>query len=159
MMLRSRFSSMERNSWLINGGFQTFLSYSPGDRPGKIADIPETHWAFLSACAPYFSTDDLIFVHAHVDPDEELENQTEHSLLWTRFTPQPLHRSGKRIICGHTPQKSGVPRVEPHGICLDTFACGGSWLTALDVTTGEFWQANEEGGQRTGRLDDPRPEG
>ena len=49
------------------------------------------------------------------------------------------------MICGHTPQKSGRPLVLDNGVCIDTLAYGGGWLTCMDVATGEYWQANESG--------------
>ena len=40
-----------------------------------------------------------------------------------------------------------------HLVCIDTYCWGGGWLTALDVSTGQIWQAD-----RNGRLrPDPQP--
>ena len=64
------------------------------------------------------------------------------------------HRSGKRIICGHTSQKSGVVRDFGFAVCIDTHACGGKWLTCLDAATNCYWQANESGSIQTGKLKD-----
>ena len=33
-------------------------------------------------------------------------------------------------------------------MCIDTYCYGGGWLTALDVHTGEVWQADREGKMR-----------
>jgi serine/threonine protein phosphatase 1 len=49
------------------------------------------------------------------------------------------------MICGHTSQKSGQIKSVGHAICIDTFAWGGGWLTCLDVDTGHYWQANNDG--------------
>jgi serine/threonine protein phosphatase 1 len=57
------------------------------------------------------------------------------------------------MICGHTSQKSGLPLNLGHTVCIDTFAHGGGWLTCLDVRTGLYWQANQNGGLRTDALD------
>jgi serine/threonine protein phosphatase 1 len=59
-------------------------------------------------------------------------------------TPGP-HESGKTVIVGHTSQKSGEILDLGHLVCIDTYCHGGSWLTALEVTTGQVWQANRNG--------------
>jgi len=37
-------------------------------------------------------------------------------------------------------------------VCIDTCCFANGWLTALDVASGTFWQANEDGSVRTGVL-------
>jgi serine/threonine protein phosphatase 1 len=56
------------------------------------------------------------------------------------------------MICGHTSQKSGVPRDVGHAVCLDTHAFGGGWLTCLEPGTGLYWQSNQQGQLRTSQL-------
>jgi serine/threonine protein phosphatase 1 len=56
------------------------------------------------------------------------------------------------MICGHAEQRSGLPLVLERAICIDTWIYGDGWLTCLDVSTGEFWQANELGQTRSGCL-------
>jgi serine/threonine protein phosphatase 1 len=63
------------------------------------------------------------------------------------MTPGP-HESGKTVIVGHTSQKNGEILDLGHVKCIDTFCCGGGWLTALDVHTHEVWQADREGKMR-----------
>jgi serine/threonine protein phosphatase 1 len=53
---------------------------------------------------------------------------------------------------GHTPQKTGEVLDIGHLVCIDTHCHGGEWLTALDVGSGHWWQANERGEVREGRL-------
>jgi len=60
------------------------------------------------------------------------------------MTPGP-HDSGKAVIVGHTAQKSGDILDLGHLKCIDTYCYGGGWLTALDVRSGEVWQANQLG--------------
>ena len=55
----------------------------------------------------------------------------------------PLHVSGRVAVVGHTPQAE-VLNVG-HLIALDTNCCDGGWLSALDVGTGQLWQADERG--------------
>ena len=63
------------------------------------------------------------------------------------MTPGP-HDSGKTVIVGHTSQKGGEILDLGHLKCIDTYCYGGGWLTALDVKTGEVWQADRDGKMR-----------
>ena len=56
------------------------------------------------------------------------------------------------LAVGHTPQKTGDILDLGHIVCIDTNCHGGGWLTALDVGSGLWWQANERGAVREGRL-------
>lgn len=53
------------------------------------------------------------------------------------------------MICGHTAQKSGLPLILPHAICIDTWVFGDGWLTCFDLEAGLFYQAREDGQKRT----------
>ena len=155
MMFWALGDQSSQKSWMATyvGGRETLQSYAPEERAGRLTDVPDSHWRFISEQTQmYHETADWIFAHAHLHPRLSMQEQTSEYLLWSRFDAQPLHVSGKRLICGHTEQVSGVPRVYPHGICIDTRAYGGGWLTALDVETGEYGQANEKGKFRRGKL-------
>jgi len=53
----------------------------------------------------------------------------------------------------HTVSPKRLPLNLGHAVCLETAAyADDGWLTCLDVLTGSFWQANERGDMRTGRL-------
>ena len=56
------------------------------------------------------------------------------------------------MICGHTPQTSGLPLDLGHAVCLDTHACGDGWLTCLETKSGMYWQSNQQGELRCGSL-------
>ena len=73
-------------------------------------------------------------------------------LYWESFDDPRPHQSGKVMVCGHTPQRDGVPRNKGHAVCIDTGVHAGGWLTCLDVKSGTYWQANEQGRTRTGML-------
>lgn len=133
------------NAWLDVGGKAALDSYG-----GAIENIPATHLRFLVSTRPYYETDTDIFVHASLEPEVSLANQTAIFLRWKHLAGSELpHISGKRVICGHTPQSDGVPLVFHGWVCLDTLAHGGGWLTALDLTTNEVFQASEDGRTRT----------
>lgn len=134
--------------WLRFGGMATVMSYG-----GKPQDIPKEHLEFLESGLNFWETASDLFIHANLKSELPLEQQIPDWLRWTHLTgaEQP-HSSGKRVICGHTPQRSGAPLVLPGWTCIDTFACGGGWLTALDVATNEYFQANQAREVRQGQL-------
>jgi serine/threonine protein phosphatase 1 len=129
--------------WLDSGGRQTVTSY------GSIDDIPPQHIRLLLSAEPFWETEKEIFVHASLEPDVSLRNQTSEYLRWKHLggSERP-HVSGKRVICGHTPQKDGIPLVLRGRVCIDTFACGGKYFTCLDVASDQVFQASELGATR-----------
>jgi len=144
MMLEARSSHEHFSDWLLNGGDATLRSY--GGVRGALRDVPAEHWHFLEQkLRPHFETGTHIFVHAGAYPDMSLEEQPDYMLRWERFDSILPHESGKTIVCGHTPQKSGRPLNRGYAICLDTHACGGGNLTSLDVQSGRVWQADAKG--------------
>ena len=83
-----------------------------------------------------------------------MNQQPWRALLWeelqvARAAP---HHSGRTVVVGHTPQQNGEILDLGFLKCIDTFCHGGGWLTALEVNSGYFWQANEQGTSRTGKL-------
>lgn len=156
MMLAAKTGGREdRKMWADVGGLQTLGSYgsAPG-RAGSLADVPAEHWDFLEFnLLDYYETDRHIFVHAGVHRDLPLDEQPEYMLYWEFLTDDMRHRSGKRVICGHTSQKTGEPKVVPGAVCIDTYAHGGGWLTCLDANTGKYWQVNMLGQRREGYVD------
>jgi len=150
MMLDSRENKSWLHAWLQYGGNVTLKSYAASeDQPGSLADVPEKHIDFLeNRLVSYYECPSHFFVHAFADAKLALEDQTDATLFWRRYIdPQP-HCSGKIMVCGHTPQRSGLPASDSHSICIDTWAHGGGWLSCLDVDSGTIWQANEAGDRR-----------
>ncbi len=129
-------------SWLGYGGQQTMDSYG-----GDPAQIPSEHLEFMRNCRPYHETDTHLFVHANYEHDRPLEHQPETTTLWTHLSQRvpPPHQSGKKVVVGHTPQISGDILDLGHLVCIDTNCYGNGWLTALDVDSGEVFQANRDG--------------
>jgi serine/threonine protein phosphatase 1 len=154
MLLSARRLGDDRYLWLDCGGRATLDSYGHNGRPGTLDDIPERHWAFLEACINWHECPTHFFVHAGAYPDMPLDEQPEYMLFWESFEDRGAHESGKVMVCGHTPQKGGVPLNLGHSVCLDTWAYGDGWLTCLDVTSGQLWQANQKGERRSAHLDD-----
>ncbi len=152
MMLEARTNLAARAMWIENGGVEALASYGTSIANDWISKVPPAHWAFLESTGFHFETERFIFVHGGVDWDKPLAEQNAQREIWTRCTGMRPHVSGKRVICGHTPQPGGRIGVYQWGLCLDTDCCRGEWLTCLDVESGEYWQANEGGGTRGGKL-------
>ncbi len=129
-----------RELWLEHGGVEAIASY------GDELAIPEEHVQFLAAGRDFWENDRTIFVHANLEPGVVLSEQSIDWLRWMKLTgEEQLHPSGKRVICGHTPQKTGEPLYMPGWVCLDTFAYGGGYLTALNLDTNLLYQARQNG--------------
>ena len=125
---------------------ETLISYSLPNKKLSLANIPETHWDFIEhTCLNSWENEDRIFVHANLDPQVPLPQQSDWHLFWQKLTQPIPHCSGKTMICGHTSQKNGRPLNFGHAICIDTWACGTGWLTCLDVYSGKIWQTNQQG--------------
>jgi serine/threonine protein phosphatase 1 len=155
MMLQARESDDALSEWLRCGGEATLSSYSPhSDRRG-LADIPASHWQFIEEeTRAWFETDTHFFVHANAYPECALVDQPDFMLYWEPFGEPARHESGKVMVCGHTPQKTGTPLNIGHAVCIDTWAHGKGWLTCLDVGSGRYWQANQRGESRESWLDE-----
>jgi serine/threonine protein phosphatase 1 len=150
MMLAARDEAAGFQEWMRHGGDATLGSYKRSGKKGTMETIPGHHWTFLlEQLLDYWETDETIFVHACVDPTLPLDDQPAFLLFWQPFSDPMVHCSGKQVICGHTSQKAGMPVRFEKGICIDTYAHGGGWLTAYDTGARRFMQANERGELRT----------
>ncbi|MGI9457991.1 MAG: metallophosphoesterase family protein [Aeoliella sp.] len=132
--------------WLECGGREALESYEVTEA----TDLPREHLLYLRTWVDYWETPTHFFAHANYDPRIPLENQEWGHQRW-----QPLrvhlpdrHVSGKTAIVGHTSQKSGNVLNTGHLICLDTYCCGGGWLTAYDTASKHYWQADSCGNLR-----------
>ena len=151
MFLNAIRNGSVRRSWLAFGGQETLESYGGSDEL-----IPVSHLDFLKSASDYFQTKTEIFVHANVEPGVPLDRQSTAWLHWAPLTGlERPHTSGKRIICGHTSQRSGLPAVLDGWVCIDTWVYGAGYLTCLNVDTNEVFQAQQNGRFRNGfTLDD-----
>ena len=132
------------HTWLDHGGRETLASYG-----GSIDNIPASHLRFILTAQPWWETETEIFVHANLERNVSPRNQSREYLRWKHLAgSESLHHSGKRVICGHTPQKDGVPLILDGWVCLDTFAVGGGYLSCLDVASNWVYQASETGNTR-----------
>ncbi|MES2792630.1 MAG: metallophosphoesterase family protein [Planctomycetota bacterium] len=134
--------------WLIHGGREVLDCYE-----GSLANMPAEHVDFLRSSIDYYETATEVFVHASLEPGVPLTEQHEKWLRWVRYTGRELPLpTGQRVVCGHTPQATGLPARSRGWACIDTYVYGTGWLTGLDVLTDEFFQADQQGRYRTGQL-------
>lgn len=155
MMLDSRDKKSWHHAWLRYGGDATLHSYAASEhQAGSFADIPDAHFDFLeNKLLPYYECETHFFVHANADANIALQDQTDPTLYWRKYgNPEP-HCSGKIMVCGHTPQKTGRPVSNGHSVCIDTWVYGAGWLSCLDVESETVWQANEAGDTRSFKID------
>ncbi len=158
LMIQARIG-LEQRMWLTCGGKNTLASYGiPHLDDEQLGKVPDSHWHFLEkVCRDYYETRTHFFVHGTVYPDVPLAEQPTHVLYWEKlfiWDCRP-HVSGKIMVCGHTKQAEGKPLNLGHTICIDTGAYEPTgFLTCLDVQTGLYWQANQQGQLRTGWVQD-----
>ena len=155
MMLDSREKKSWFHAWLTFGGDATLRSYSSSaEESGSFADIPDAHIDFLeNQLLPFYECESHFFVHANVDTKTALSEQSDAALYWKKYAEPERHCSGKFMVCGHTAQRTGLPRSNEHSICIDTWAHGDGWLSCFDVESGTVWQANEAGDTRSFPID------
>lgn len=141
LMLRALEVPEQMPFWMQSGGLATLASY------GGMKEIPREHIEFVWDCVDYYETARHLFVHASYQPELPLDEQREYELFWQHLNlvlPAP-HYSGKVAVVGHTPQRSGEVLDGGHILCIDTYCFGSGWLTALDVDSGQLWQADKYG--------------
>jgi serine/threonine protein phosphatase 1 len=129
--------------WSWCGGDATLASYNTSDPSA----VPATHLDFLARCPLTFETARHFFVHANYLADMPLDEQPREVLLWQSLKDNvpTAHVSGKTAIMGHTAQKSGEFLDLGYLRCIDTWCYGQGWLTAMDVESGQVWQADKQG--------------
>lgn len=139
--------------WLSFGGHETMLSY----HAQNVHQIPDSHIQFLRSTVSYCVVDGYFFTHAMYDPALPFARQLKSVLRWKRLdsmksVPLP-HPSGIKAIVGHSAQRNGRVVDLGHLICLDTCCYGkNGFLTAMNVYTGEFIQADASGKLREGAI-------
>lgn len=98
------------------GGPATVKSY------GGFENIFKIHGEFFGNIKFYYLTDKYLFVHAGINPDYPLEEQSETDLVYIRnkFIRSP-HKLKQKIIFGHT--EFPEPYIDEGKICID-LGCG-----------------------------------
>src|SRR5215831_10820092 len=148
MLLAAQNGGVDLQDWLDAGGDATLESY----RGQTLDSIPSRHSQFLETCQRFHVAERDFFVHANADATLPLAEQSDDVLLWESFRSPAAHYSGRRMICGHTEQRSGRPINLGHAVCIDTLAYDNGWLTCLEANSGTFWQANQNSQVRVSNL-------
>jgi serine/threonine protein phosphatase 1 len=151
MLLEALAGDIAIHEWLIHGGAETLDSYGRG---AGINAVEPRHIDFMRSFGDVYETDSHFFAHGNYVATRPFDAQPWSDLRWQSLawhTPAP-HISGKTAVLGHTSQKQGLVVNLGHLLCIDTYCCGGYWLTAFDSTTGRLWQANEAGKFRSIEL-------
>ncbi|WP_166819849.1 metallophosphoesterase family protein [Thalassoroseus pseudoceratinae] len=133
--------------WLQVGGLEALESYG-GQTLGL---VPEAHINFLKTSVDYWETETDVFIHGNLRPEIPLQSQHWEAMRWEHLSGvEAALPDGRRVVCGHTSQKDGRPVVMEGWVCIDTFASGSGWLTALETGTNEIYRSKE-----TGQIEGP----
>lgn len=126
--------------WFKNGAFETLASYGLYKPECFLADCPSELDHYFSLLRLFWrDTDGTVYVHVGVAPWSMPEETDVQTLLWTRSyltIPQP---EGRLLVHGHTPYP--VPDIGKNRIGVDTGACRGGTLTAVQLPERIFHQA------------------
>jgi serine/threonine protein phosphatase 1 len=145
------------SSWLSDtmGGRATAASYdaelsgwrSEASNREKLASaVPKAHREFLRGLKLFYSTPDLLFVHAGIRPGLAMQEQIEDDLLWIRRDFLDDTRDhGRLVVHGHTPVEE--PTHYGNRVNLDTGAGYGRPITVA-VFEGRTCFVLEENGRR-----------
>ena len=144
MMMEVLHHGGAHQAWLRYGGVETLESYG---FDGDLNFLPPEHQNFLDSLGDFYASGDFFFTHAAYDPEVPLEEQEIEMLRWYSLTNgiPAIHQSGLTAVVGHTANRDGEILDADHLICLDTYCYGGGWLTAMEMNTGQTWQANLKG--------------
>jgi serine/threonine protein phosphatase 1 len=128
MMVEALRDRSKMAAWIAKGGDAALASYG-----GDPADVPEAHIAWLDRLQLMHVDTHRIYVHAGVDPDIALDQQSEATLLWKRYPKGfPGGYGDRHVVHGHDNFPDG-PLLYTGRTNLDTLA----WRTGR-LTIGIF---------------------
>ena len=128
--------------WFRYGGETTLQSYS--------RRFPNSHMDFLEGMHDYCEIDKFLFVHAGVNHHDSLSNMTAQALRWD--FAEPIAYEDYLVVAGHEIQKSGLPHIRTRHFKIDTGIAVGCKLTAVDLYSGSYVQADQQGSLSYGHL-------
>lgn len=138
------------HAFLYNGGLETIQSYgisvfSPPHEMIRL--LPESHFNFFKSLESVVSVRDYYLVHAGLNPEVSLEDQSGEDLFWIREAfLDAAHEFGKTIVFGHTPHREIFDN-RPFKIGLDTGLVFGNKLSCLELfsnTVFEVYRGSDE---------------
>jgi serine/threonine protein phosphatase 1 len=155
------FGGQSGQFYLPNGGTTFFQSYGvePG---GPISEmrvkLPAAHLDFLRGLELGVSLAEFLFVHAGIDPQKSLSEQSVEDLMWIRKEfIEPPHNAGKTVVFGHTAFNNVYLQL-PYKIGIDTGVAYGNKLSIVELVHGNLFQIEVGGTQvQEGNLRDLLP--
>jgi serine/threonine protein phosphatase 1 len=128
MMVEALRDPQKMASWMEKGGDAALASYG-----GDPAAVPQAHIAWLDQLKLMHLDPHRLYVHAGVDPEIALSEQSETTLLWKRY-PKGFSGGfgGRHVVHGHDNFPDG-PLLYEGRTNLDTLA----WRTGR-LTVGVF---------------------
>jgi len=159
--------------WLQQGGANTLRSYGAVIKESyyiteeSLVDItnlniPVTHQEFFNRGVLYYVEDNMLFVHAGINPKiPKLSSQSEFDLTWDRNLIDYARRGNRiqdyrKVFIGHTTTELIHGTTKPvryqNLYCMDTGAGWSGKLTILDIDTGKFWQSDIQRPARNKQL-------
>lgn len=125
-------------------GINTLRSYGY-DEKTTLPDLSDSfrkkfphHFEILESAERLIIDPVYAYVHAGINPEKTLDDQTHYELMWIRdaFTGwnDPLPRI---FVHGHTPTETRFPDFHPYRINIDTGACASNRLCCLSVDADE----------------------
>lgn len=135
-------------AWLNSGGYATINSYGH--------EIPQEHIDWFRSLPLYIDLGDFWLVHAGIDPDLSIEEQTADQFCWIRDKFHSMtspYFEDKLIITGHTVTftfpgvRSGKLVLGEGWIDIETgvYNHNQGWLTALELNQSLVYQVNSFG--------------
>jgi len=123
--------------FLANGGKSTLASYglNPDEATAEnvSAAMPSGHLNFFQTLAHCHATDSFFCVHAGINPQKTLAEQTDEEFFWIRNTfIYRSHPLPYTVLFGHTPQPTVFFDL-PYKVGLDTGLVYGNMLTCLEL--------------------------
>jgi serine/threonine protein phosphatase 1 len=145
--------------WMRYGGVETLQSWGVSDRLIEKARMSEQGErrlieAFQNAVPDYivewleglplrYRVGDYLFVHAGIRPGVELEEQTDHDLMWIR-EPFLHSRAQHHVTVVHGHSEDEDPQVRSNRIGVDTGAYRTGVLTAVGIEDNTHWFVQTE---------------
>jgi len=123
MMVEALRDESKLRFWLERGGDAALKSYG-----GYPSDVPSADIEWLAKLQLMHTDTHRLYVHAGVDPDVPLDQQTERALLWKRYPKECQFGFGDlHVVHGHDSFVDGPKLYEgnkPGHSCLENRAIG-----------------------------------